>query len=389
MAPRKWIDKKKADTYVLVHRSQEDARYNDTDAPDRVLVKVDNLNDADKKAERRNKHGPTTGGKVLTAADLEQSSVLQGRRENEGEAALYGITYDDSKYDYMQHLKPIGSDPNAIFIARKDLEKPAAKKGGSFLKDGVALPEDVLPSQEKRKLTYQDQQNIPDQIAGLQPDMPEELRETLEALDDEAYVDNVEDDDLFSELVKGGEVEEDEWDEFDPDNYYEDELDGYDSDDTVKGASGRKMPPRSVIQPKEGEEEWETAFRQFKLDEARKGRADDSDDEFASEAGDGLGPMSVVTSATRMTKGGRKKRRGGANTELTGFSMSSSALFRNKGLQFLDDKFEQMSKKFEEESDEEEYQEFDMKNQRPDFEAALDDFLDNYVVEGKKMFKKH
>ncbi|KAA8896345.1 hypothetical protein TRICI_006911 [Trichomonascus ciferrii] len=381
MGPKRWIDKKNAQTYTLLHRSHEDPLYNDPEAAERVFVKTDNLNSASAKTERKNKW---TGSKGKTISDLEEhvdEFKKEGWRENEGEAALYGITYDDSKYDYMQHLKPMGQDPNAIFIAKKDLDRKP--KGGIEFKEKSQLPEDVLPSKETVKRTYQDQQNLPDALAGLQPDMDPNLREVLEALEDEEFVEEGSDEDeLFGTLVKSGERETDEWDDFDADDYSD--LDGNVSDDTVTGKT------TVHVEPREGEEEWETAFRKFKIEQEKSRAADDSDDDdnLASEAGDGLGPMTDFSVATGTTRRGRRKRRGkGARTEMTGLSMSSSAMVRNEGLTLLDDRFDKIEEEYEDE-EEEEPGVFDMKNERPDLEDALDDFLENYVVDGKKLYKK-
>ncbi|KAL6666660.1 Protein ltv1 [Candidozyma auris] len=71
--------------------------------------------------------------------------------------------------------------------------------------------------------------------------------------------------------------------------------------------------------------------------------------------------------------------------------MSSSALHRTEGLTLLDDRFEQLSRKFEEEDPYMREQEaFDMKKERPDLENLLDDFLDNYELDrgGRKLVKK-
>jgi protein LTV1 len=46
-------------------------------------------------------------------------------RENEGEAAEYGIFFDDTEYDYMQHLRNVGEAPDAIL-----LEAPGSKDRG-------------------------------------------------------------------------------------------------------------------------------------------------------------------------------------------------------------------------------------------------------------------
>jgi protein LTV1 len=185
MPPKRWIDKKNAETYSLVHRSQEDPLSQDPDAPQAVLVKLNNLNRKDLKQERREKYND----KIYTGEALAQEEEefrSQGMRGNEGEAALYGIEYDDSKYDYMQHLKSIGTDPDAVFIARKDLKSKGRKDADLMLKadyaanNNVSIPTELLPSTETVKRTYQDQQGIPDAIAGLQPDMDPRLREVLE-----------------------------------------------------------------------------------------------------------------------------------------------------------------------------------------------------------------
>ena len=44
----------------------------------------------------------------LHLTDLEDDLDFENMRENEGEAAEYGIYFDDTSYDYMQHLQDIG-----------------------------------------------------------------------------------------------------------------------------------------------------------------------------------------------------------------------------------------------------------------------------------------
>lgn len=394
--PKGWIDRKTAETYHVVHRSQEDPLVNDPNAPQQVLVKVENLNSKALKIERREKWRKPiyTGDQLAQEAD---QFAKQGRRDNEGEAALYGIYYDDSKYDYMQHLKPMGTHSSAVFIARKDMEKSKHKAKGELLLNAdyaannrVKLPADVLPSEEIVKRTYQDQQNIPDAIAGFQPDMDPALREVLEALEDEEYVDD--DEDLFSQLVASGkDVEEagehlkSEWDDFE---YDEDAADRYlsgGSDDTITGGESRTVDVRrTIVQAKEGEAEWETAFRQFKIDqqETRSSGYDSDESEFGDKV-----PSLADTSVTRKWR----KKKIGTKTDLTGFSMSSSALFRNEGLSLLDDRFDRIEEAYNEDNEDDEEEEhtvFDMSKEREDLETIMDDFLENYVVEGKKMYKR-
>lgn len=180
-----------------------------------------------------------------------------------GEAALYGINFDDSEYDYTQHLKPIGLDPeNSIFIASKGNEQKIEKKNiedlfiePKYRRDEIEK-DDALPVFQRgmAKPEYLlHQQDTTDEIRGFKPDMNPALREVLEALEDEAYVVNddvvVEDiskktqlqgdnygeeekeDDIFAQLLGSGEAKdedefENEFDEWDIDNVenFEDET---------------------------------------------------------------------------------------------------------------------------------------------------------------------
>lgn len=406
MPPKKWIDKRTAQTFTLVHRSTEDPLYNDEEAPQQVLVRVDDLNSKENKTERKNRYKT-----IIFEEDDAEEFRKQGRRENEGEAALYGIEFDDSKYDYMQHLKPIGAVPDAVFISKRDKEKREKKQVGLLLNpeyaaaNNVQLPKEVLPSEDVVKRTYQDQQNIPDSIAGFQPDMDPSLREVLEALEDEEFIgEEGDEDDIFAELLKGGTAEErknnaDEFGNFDEEEYYDSDEGSL---DTVRGGANNSKPsislqaastsaPAPAATPTlvEGEEDWESAFRQFKIDQSnsKKSAGFDSD----SEAGDGVGALSVVTSATRKTNRNRKKKNrfgGGPGTAMTGLSMSSSALYRNEGLSLLDDRFDTIEEEYADDSVEDNNQAFDITKERSDLESILDDFLDNYAIDGKKLVRK-
>ena len=102
-----------------------------------------------------------------------------------------------------------------------------------------------------RKPTYQDQQNVPDAIAGFKPDMDPRLREALEALEDEAFVQDGDDDDIFGELAANAEeIDEGDWEEFLFD--HDDEDEGWESDATEQSTradgqhrSHRRGAPRS------------------------------------------------------------------------------------------------------------------------------------------------
>ena len=133
---------------------------------------------------------------------------------NIGEASLYGVYFDDTEYDYMQHLRTVGAQEDGIEsilieapMTPKRNEKVEATSKGL---DCLDLPDGVLASASEVPQNFETQQAIPDSIAGFQPDMDPHLRQALEALDDDAFVDKNLDDDFFSELVGDGERESDE-----------------------------------------------------------------------------------------------------------------------------------------------------------------------------------
>lgn len=270
--PRRKFDKKTATTFQLVHRAQNDPLIHDESAPSMVF------------AEKQSKHrpqddddiAPSSGASVVSSSsrvskvkhrgDLEKE-FASNVRPNEGEAAEHGIFFDDTKYDYMQHMRDLGQGGGQVTWVEA---APQAKKGKQKLEDALKeldfgryedaqsvgqssmassvalslLPEDMLPSEFVQKRSYQDQQDVPDEIAGFQPDMDPRLREVLEALEDEEYVDDEED--IFSELTgEGGEIDRDGWERLGEQQMFgEDELDeGWESDHTIRAAT----PPISTL----------------------------------------------------------------------------------------------------------------------------------------------
>ncbi|KAE8149184.1 low-temperature viability protein ltv1 [Aspergillus avenaceus] len=379
MPPRKqWIDKKNATTYQLFHRSQNDPLIHDAGADDRVLAAVS--------GPAAGPSDPGTRGKNLN--DLVGEFGTQSVRKNEGEAANYGIYYDDSKYDYMQHLRELGTGGgDSYFVEAK--AKGKAKGKGMKLEDalrGVSLDDSrsemgsVYGSEMRstassyvRQPTYQDQQNVPDAIAGFQPDMDPRLREVLEALEDEEYVDE-NDEDVFGKLTSQAE----EMDQYDWEDtlFDEEDDDGWESDATEKApvqpsttdykpqqkdtseedAEPGELPdhdaPAPDLHPQD--QGWMREFAKFKKDAKSK--------PVAAPAA----PPSIVPSEQRstlastvFTVGGtpiRKKKRKGAMTNPSAYSMTSSALARTEGHRLLDDRFDRVEALYAlDEEDEGEY----------------------------------
>jgi protein LTV1 len=75
-------------------------------------------------------------------------------------------------------------------------------------------------------------------------------------------------------------------------------------------------------------------------------------------------------------------------TKNTGFSVSSSAMHRNSQLRLLDDRFEKIEEEYADDDDESDYVSGEEQEERADFDAILDDFLEKYEIVGRKMQPK-
>ncbi|KAI1214762.1 Low temperature viability protein [Annulohypoxylon truncatum] len=386
MPKGKWIDKKTAQHFTLVHRPQNDPLIHDTEAPSMVL----------------NPTALPNASKVRKLDDLasELGTDAERIRANEGEAANHGIYFDDSEYDYMQHMRDLDSGNGGgevVFIEADGNKNKGKGKQKQSLEDALRrldvedeerkrddlFGDDFLPSKNLQHLTYQAQQSVPDAIGGFQPDMDPRLREVLEALEDEAYVDD--DEDIFVELAKDGQELDDV--EFE-------EEDGWESDDTAKPTKEFKdsseAPDLVPVADGEASEngDWLEDFKKFKKDQSKP-------------AAKQFGAPSELQSSlmTTTTNGGRRKKRKGALTSQSGYSMTSSSLVRTEQLGILDARFE----KIEEQYNEDEFEDGDddtasmsqistassvTGSVRNDFDNILDDFLGGYSMHGKKQMKK-
>lgn len=332
--------------------------------------------------------------KKLDDLASELGDDIQKIRNNEGEAASHGIYYDDSEYDYMQHMRDVGQGTggNSYFM-----EAPSVKGKGKKIafedalqaqlddKKALILDDEILPSKNLRKLTYQAQQDFPDALAGFQPDMDPRLREVLEALDDEAYVDD--EDDIFGKLVEDGEELDDrDFEEAD----WENEDEGWESDHTAKPSKEFReapIPPAEMSHDERedhGDGEWMAGFKNFKKNQKTY---------QATNAPSQSGVESSLFTTT--TNGGRRKKRKGALTNPSNYSMTSSSMFRTEGLTSLDARFERIEEQYNEDEDEDVASVSAVSKistiqgpMRGDFDNIMDEFLGNYKMSGKKNVKK-
>lgn len=374
---------------------------------------------------------PSQSKKIKSRKELEvelfedsASTTSQPKvRENEGEAAEYGVYYDDTEYDYMQHLRDL-NDQNprseSYFVEAATSRKDGKGKQMMSLDDALReasisedaskkqlLDADILPSKTLKETTYQNQQDVPDALAGFQPDMDPRLREVLEALDDEAYVDDEED--LFGELTKEGEVSREMFEDLDfvedDGNALEDE--GWETDDTAKPAKEYKnstvLPIPSTAEDvamadgiDHGDGDWMKEFSKFKKAEKAVPAA------MRTKNPD---LQSSIMTGTSMT-GSRRKKRKGAMTSSTGYSMTSSSLFRTEGLTLLDARFDKIEEDYAEDgmgdadegasivtgssmvSKPSSVASSQAPSLRSDFDGIMDEFLGGYSMSGKKRVKK-
>lgn len=385
MPPSNWQKAKKSGTaqhFTLVHRPQTDPRINDDSAPTMVLNPTQ-LPNASK-------------SKKLDDLASELGSDAQGIRDNEGEAANYGVYFDDTEYDYMQHLRDIGTGGGeTVFVEadgpqnkgkgkQKQSLEEALQKMELEQKSGDLLDEDILPSKNLQRTTYQSQQDVPDAIAGFQPDMDPRLREVLEALEDEEYVDD--DEDIFQQLSKDAkELNDHEFEE----TYDDYEDDGWESDHTAKPAKEYidEEAPTLVDTEKAPEqgpsEDWLENFKQFKNDQKSEKKP------ATPLQMDGQSSIWTTT-----TMGGRKKKRKGALTNPSAYSMTSSSMFRNEQLTILDARFDKIEERYNEMEDEGSVisgmtsMSSVQGAMRQDFDGILDEFLGNHTMQGKRRVKR-
>lgn len=360
--------------------------------------------------------------KIKHRGDLEDEFGLSVRA-NEGEAANYGIFYDDSEYDYMQHMRDLGESGDAFFIepasakgkkgkgkkledALRDLDLDTKSEGGVSLTSGMSTASvaeslfgpEMVESEFVRKTTYQDMQDVPDAIAGFQPDMDPRLREVLEALDEEDYVDD--DEEIFEALQQDAEeVEPEEWE---ASRFDDTEEDGWESDHTIKATEEGHVAKDHTEEnsgaeiSEHGDGNWMAEFSKFKKDIKAQKAVQPRKPVFDAQS-------SLASDASSLMAGRRKKRKG-ALTSSTGYSMSSSALIRTAEQTVLDRRFEKIEEEYNADEDLDDSASLmsgmtgltglsATSSQAPqlvrsDFEAICDDFLGNYSKVGKKNVRR-
>lgn len=121
---RPFIDKKKAITFRLVNRSQQDPLIADETAPQHVLVPILKNNEA-----------------TSSSKSSESGNVPPEKRKKEQQK--YGIFFDDD-YNYLQHLRDAGQNNVQWEEIPQRNEKPSSKSK-------IQLPSSVFASDYEEK----------------------------------------------------------------------------------------------------------------------------------------------------------------------------------------------------------------------------------------------
>ena len=180
------------------------------------------------------------------------------------------------------------------------------------------VPPEALPSATETSRDYEAGAAIPSAIAGFQPDMDPHLRQVLQALENDGFVDDELGDDFFGDLVESGERDYDEHVNF--------EFDSGDENGIVQGSGLIQEASAGRLG-----DDWMERFARFKREIARVS----SKSEYGDDVSEGRDTVTGLP--TLPVVGGKRRRKGASDT--SGYSLTSSSMFRNKGLSTLDEQF--------------------------------------------------
>ncbi|KAL7021089.1 hypothetical protein ACKWTF_011747 [Chironomus riparius] len=180
---RPFIDKKKAVTFRLVNRSQQDPLIADETAPQHVLVPI------------------TKRGHETTSSKSSDISIPPEKRKKEQQK--FGIFYEDD-YDYLQHLKEPGQN---------DVHWEEVPQRNEKTKPKIQLPSSVFASE------FEEKEGMLNKAAPRSGPRLDWDPDVVAAMDDDFDFENpnneLEDD--FMELAMGGTGDDSDFDEEDED----------------------------------------------------------------------------------------------------------------------------------------------------------------------------
>lgn len=180
---KQFIDKKKAVSFRLVHRSQRDPLQADEESSKHVLLPLDG--------------DSTDRDSQINQASGFKKETLEDRQKQQQEC---GVFYQDD-YDYLQHLKPRTDphlEPLPSHITVIEAKKPEKKKFGK-----LTLPSEVFASgyEEDEGLL-----NLAMPVSGPRPDWDPDIVAALDDAIDLNDPDNILEDDFI--LIANGHIRE-------------------------------------------------------------------------------------------------------------------------------------------------------------------------------------
>ncbi|XP_026750431.2 protein LTV1 homolog [Galleria mellonella] len=240
---KKFIDKKKAVTFNLVHRSQRDPLAADETAPQRVLVPV-NAN-------------------VPPRKEKEPELTPEQRRE---EQIKYGIYFDDD-YNYLQHLKDTSEVTMVMQPKTSHKRKEKSSNEGSedvekSITDNIKLPSSVFASEVEEDVGLLNKAATQGLCLDLDPEVVAALDEDFDFDDPD---NQLEDNFIELAMAEGSDDEEDEdGDSMSGDNHsdkaFASDLDSEDDSDSQGG--GRGLMP---VWDEHAKEETKSRFSQYSM----------------------------------------------------------------------------------------------------------------------------
>lgn len=207
--PRKkkpFIDKKAAQKFSVVHRSQQDPSYYEEGSSKYVLMPADEATAAAVAEANADREGGADAGAAARVPQLVRGpgGIAELREVDEEGNALDG-------YDYGQHYRPIGggtfitADGTKIDTSNAgfDRDESGAAGGAGAASGGdteapVVMPADVMPGEEVERMLSAITSNL--------DSMPEDVRAALEAEDEGADVEELEDDFVVEAMQRGDET---------------------------------------------------------------------------------------------------------------------------------------------------------------------------------------
>lgn len=309
--------------FAVVHRGHEDPLYYDNDVSSSVLVPLDNKKNKKTINENKNKI----------------------KNKNTGLAAHYGIFFNDDDYDYMKHLKCTGESEDAVVI-------------NSVPMSLNELLKDQFQSDKKREVRFDETECITSDLKGLKLDLDTEVKEVLDALDNEEYLDpnNEDGDEFFSSLLNSGVREKHDLPAFEEEDFF---LDSF-SDDYLECPYNEGDEPEELKQARSQtyNQEWEKDFKVFQHEKTKE---------------------AVLESLKKNSN--ESKTLSTKKIPQKSFSITSSAMFRTPVQRDLDEKYEIFKNKFSD--DDEDLNDLNIEN----FDGEIDAFIHkNRLIHSNKKY---